>query len=170
MTKIVIPDIPTKIFIISWSYDWEDSMEIVRTEAEVHAWIYESFDIDEDKRLDWDLVREAYNSGKWKSFQVEVYDLLTGKQTPYQFPEPVQQTRKLREYYIERHVDAYDVYATRVTASSPEEAAQIASTNEGEHTWRHQGVQTFDARNFFVFASQRDADRGAEPLYEEGDA
>ena len=53
-------------------------------------------------------------------------------------------------FKVRRRVDAYVDYVTTVTASTAQEAAQIAADNEWDLEWQEEGPCEFDARLFIA--------------------
>ena len=57
------------------------------------------------------------------------------------------------QFTVLRRVDAYADYVAIVEADDEEEAALLASDNEGDYEWQEDGVVTFDARHFVTLTA-----------------
>ena len=62
-------------YLVTFSYDWDDDYTVFMTTQALDDWIRDSFDLqDEPAPFDspdyWAAVMEAYEAGKWKSFQI----------------------------------------------------------------------------------------------------
>jgi len=54
----------------------------------------------------------------------------------------------MAKFTVRRYVDAYFISETEVEASTPEEAASLASKDEDKYKWSDGETVTFDARYY----------------------
>lgn len=81
------------IWIVSYSYDWEDAFATFRNLSSLEAWIRENFDLSPDlpawSREFWSAHVDAYNAADWKSFQVLEISRYDGKVRAFTAPRAI---------------------------------------------------------------------------------
>lgn len=51
------------VWVVMWSYDWEENCAVFATEEQAKAFALSLFGID-----DWEDLTDAYEAGPWKAF------------------------------------------------------------------------------------------------------